>query len=156
MLLKHISICLIPAVLSLQSPALAEDWTSVTSLAPGTGIRLTTLGEKKKVSGFLGTADQNSITLATHGTKETFQRPDIEKVYDVGHRTRNRVLGFAFLGLTGVSGAVTAVAYANRPPGSTVVINPIGLAFAGATAGLGTWFLLKSRGKKIYSKDEGH
>lgn len=151
-ILKYTSMCLIPAMLAFQSPAFAGDWNSVMSLTPGTYVHVATLADKRDVYGVLATVNESSVTVDAKGQQEVIKMGDIRSVYQgARHHTLDHVLGTVFLSLTGLSAGLTVVALADRPANSTVQVNPIGLAFAASTASLGTIFLSRSHGKKIYS-----
>jgi hypothetical protein len=125
-------------------------WNKVISLQSGTGVRVAT--SQGTVLGMFTTASPDSMGISSEGAQKTIQRADVRAIYQVDrHHRRDVILSGVFAGLAGLSVGATMAAYANRPPNSTVAVNPIGVSFLAATTFLSGMFFIKSRSKKIYS-----
>ena len=134
-----------------QSPA--RNWTTVTTLAPGTDVRVEVSGQSA-TRGRLERVTDDSVVLTTAQSQQTFSRQQIVRISQRknGHRVRNALIG-AGIG----AGAGLGIGLAAGRCTQLCIVSPGlirgSLAGAGAVVGAFVGVVLPSGGwKEVYKQ----
>lgn len=142
-----------PAALAGEAQG-ANTWTGVIALKPGDSVFVQTA--RKKTLAPLKEVNPELISLETRKGVVSFRQPEVLQVRYISPRanTYRKIATGMFIGVLGLAAvdlALTAKAASDVRSGKDTKIYAVGLLPVAGAAGAGIVFLIKGKGKKVYS-----
>ena len=143
---------MMPAATLLLFLAQVNNWSAVTSIAPGTEVRV--VAAAQKIQGRLARSTENSLVLLSQNGEQVFERQAVTRVSvkKPSHRRRNVLIGLGVGTGAGLGLGLAAVPGPNQwhivPNGAVVVTGVI----LGAGVGTAVGALIPTGGWRVVYK----